>query len=81
MSGTREGGRNAATTNKHRYGSDFYSKIGAMGGKLGRTGGFAAKKDCTDPRCSYRSLLGLLEEHRVAQCAGVKGGTRSRRRG
>lgn len=40
MSGTRKGGRSAAITNKERYGEDFYKKIGAKGGKLGRTGGF-----------------------------------------
>lgn len=42
MAGTKKGGELAAATNKARYGSDFYAKIGAKGGKLGRTGGFAA---------------------------------------
>ena len=45
MAGTKAGGMAAAATNKAKYGSDFYSKIGAKGGKLGRTGGFAANKD------------------------------------
>lgn len=32
MSGTKEGGRKAAATNKEKHGSDFYSKIGKKGG-------------------------------------------------
>ena len=42
MAGTKAGGTKAAATNKQKYGSDFYAKIGAKGGKLGKTGGFAA---------------------------------------
>lgn len=45
MAGTKDGGRVAAQTNKTKYGSDFYSKIGAMGGKKGRTGGFFANRE------------------------------------
>ncbi len=44
MAGTKEGGKSAAKTNKRRYGDDFYAKIGAKGGKLGRTGGFYANR-------------------------------------
>ena len=40
MAGTKAGGKAAATTNKTKYGSDFYAKIGAKGGKKGKTGGF-----------------------------------------
>lgn len=42
MAGTKKGGQMAAATNKARYGSDFYAKIGAKGGVKGHTGGFAA---------------------------------------
>ncbi|MBB1523725.1 hypothetical protein EUA63_03600 [TM7 phylum sp. oral taxon 348] len=42
MAGTKAGGQKAAATNKALHGSDFYAKIGAIGGKKGRTGGFAA---------------------------------------
>ena len=42
MAGTKAGGQKAAATNKALQGSDFYAKIGAIGGKKGRTGGFAA---------------------------------------
>lgn len=45
MAGTKLGGRAAATTNKTKYGADFYARIGAMGGKKGRTGGFYANRE------------------------------------
>lgn len=45
MAGTSKGGKAAADTNKTKYGSDFYAKIGAMGGKKGRTGGFYANRE------------------------------------
>lgn len=32
MSGTREGGRKAAATNKEKHGKDFYKRIGTLGG-------------------------------------------------
>jgi len=45
MAGTKAGGQKAAQTNKAKHGADFYAKIGAKGGKLGRTGGFAANPE------------------------------------
>ena len=45
MAGTKTGGKLAATTNKTKYGADFYAKIGAIGGKKGRTGGFYANRE------------------------------------
>lgn len=45
MAGTRIGGIKAAATNKERHGSDFYANIGKKGGRLGRTGGFAANPE------------------------------------
>lgn len=45
MAGTKEGGQAAAKTNKEKYGSDFYKKIGSKGGKLGKTGGFYANRE------------------------------------
>lgn len=45
MSGTKTGGKVAAATNKKRYGSDFYARIGAKGGKNGSTGGFFANRE------------------------------------
>ncbi|MGH7142303.1 MAG: hypothetical protein ACREF5_02420 [Candidatus Saccharimonadales bacterium] len=44
MAGTKAGGKAAAATNKAKYGADFYSKIGAVGGKKGHTGGFYANR-------------------------------------
>lgn len=45
MAGTKAGGQKAAATNKAKYGKDFYARIGQMGGKLGRTGGFYANRE------------------------------------
>jgi general stress protein YciG len=45
MAGTKDGGARAAATNKAKYGADFYARIGASGGKVGRTGGFYANRD------------------------------------
>lgn len=72
MGGTVVGGKRAAATNKTRHGNDFYIRIGAIGGKLGTTGGFAAGTIC---RCSE-----ITGKHKKASCAGKLGGTISRRR-
>lgn len=69
MSGTKEGGRKTALTNKRKYGADYYKNIGAEGGKLGRTGGFASLKISED---------GMTGPER-AVVAGVKGGRISKR--
>jgi uncharacterized protein len=45
MAGTKTGGKAAAKTNKAKHGADFYARIGAMGGKKGRTGGFYANRE------------------------------------
>lgn len=45
MAGTIAGGKAAARTNKLKYGADFYGRIGAMGGKKGKTGGFFANRE------------------------------------
>lgn len=44
MSGTLEGGKRAAETNIRKYGKDFYSRLGAIGGKApySKPKGFAA---------------------------------------
>lgn len=47
MAGTKKGGERAAATNKHRYGDDFYSRIGSKGGANGHTGGFAYGDNAT----------------------------------
>ena len=71
MSGTVEGGKLAAETNKKYHGEDFYARIGAIGGKNGHTGGFAFPLLCD---CEYEEDL-----HKKARCAGAKGGLISRR--
>lgn len=45
MSGTKAGGRAAASTIKNVYGEDFYKRIGSKGGKLGHTGGFYGNRE------------------------------------
>lgn len=45
MSGTKNGGKKAAKTNFLKYGHDFYTRIGAKGGRSGHTGGFAGRPD------------------------------------
>jgi general stress protein YciG len=45
MAGTKLGGKNAAKTNKAKYGEDFYKNIGAIGGRRGTTGGFFANRE------------------------------------
>lgn len=45
MAGTHAGGLKAAARNRQKYGKDFYAKIGAVGGKLGHTGGFYANRE------------------------------------
>lgn len=72
MAGTKAGGEKAAATNKAKHGSDFYAKIGAKGGANGTTGGFAARIPCS---CDL--IEGI---HAKQQCAGKRGGMKSRRK-
>ncbi len=39
MSSTSEQAKTAGITNKRKYGEDFYTRIGAMGGRKSRGGG------------------------------------------
>ena len=45
MAGTREGGLKASLANRTRHGADFYKRIGSIGGKNGKTGGFYANRE------------------------------------
>jgi uncharacterized protein len=45
MSGTQAGGIKARDTNKKKYGNDFYSKMGAIGGKKTGIKGFALNRE------------------------------------
>jgi hypothetical protein len=64
MAGTARGGRLAAMTNKKRYGSDFYKKIGAKGGQNGTTGGFAAGDEGRKRASYYGSIGGSVSRRR-----------------
>lgn len=68
MAGNSKGGKLAAAKNLARD-PDFYAKIGAKGGKNGKTGGFASNVVGED---------GLTGAQR-ARIAGAKGGRISRR--
>jgi hypothetical protein len=76
MAGTVEGGKKAAEKNLAND-PRFYEKIGRKGGQNGTTGGFAARIQCMGD-CDLDHIFGL--EHTIAQCAGYKGGVKSRRR-
>lgn len=65
MAGTREGGLAAADRNKERD-PDFYKRIGAMGGKKGRTGGFASQKRGAD------GLTGSERASEVGRIGGLR---------
>jgi len=66
MAGTKAGGKAAAETNKEKYGADFYSKIGAKGGK-GYIHGVSPPKG-----------LASMTPERLREIS-IKGGTKSRR--
>lgn len=68
MAGTKEGGIAAAKTNKAKYGADFYGRIGALGGKKGRTGGFAAG-DAGRERARVYGAIGGRISRRTKQVA------------
>lgn len=60
MSGTSKGGRLAAQKNKTRHGSDFYARIGRMGGQRSRNGGFAAGKEGRKRARIYGAIGGAI---------------------
>jgi len=45
MAGTKVGGEKAAATNRSKYGTSFYARIGAKGGKATGLKGFAVNRD------------------------------------
>lgn len=71
MTGTREGGLKAAAKNL-AHNPHFYRDIGRIGGSRPTTGGFASDTMCD---CDIYDVA-----HRHTQCAGRKGGRKSKRR-
>ena len=69
MPGNSKGGHKAAATIRARHGRGFYVRIGHLGGKASKTGGFASAKVGKD---------GLTGAQR-AKIAGAVGGAKSRR--
>lgn len=66
MAGTKQGGINAAKTNKAKYGEGFYAEIGAKGGKKGRTGGFAAGEAGRERARVYGAIGGRKSRRKPA---------------
>ena len=66
MTGTKAGGAKARETNYKRNGVDFYKRIGAIGGRNGHTGGFAANP-------ALARIAGA-KGGRVSRRTGVKNG-------
>ena len=60
MAGTTQGGRLAAQKNKQRHGADFYARIGRLGGRRGRSGGFAAGPEGRKRAIYYGSKGGSI---------------------
>jgi hypothetical protein len=60
MAGTEKGGKEAAKTNKKKYGADFYARIGAKGGQRGHTGGFAAGREGRERARKFGAIGGRL---------------------
>lgn len=74
MAGTITGGKAAAATNKKKYGKDFYAKIGAKGGKIGTTGGFAANRKLA----AEAGAIGGRKSRRVSRSAKAAKTTKSK---
>lgn len=64
MAGNKLGGIAAAATNKERYGEDFYSRIGTIGGKKSRGGGWAAMSP--ELRSMWGSIGGTKSKRKPA---------------
>jgi uncharacterized protein len=77
MAGTKLGGKAAAATNKKKYGADYYARIGAEGGKHGRTGGFAAGEEGRARARKYGAIGGRTGGF----AAGEEGRARARKYG
>lgn len=67
MAGTKTGGLKAAQTNKERYGTDFYRKIGADGGKKSRGGGFAGDAELAALAGRLGGLKSRRGEYRLSE--------------
>jgi len=64
MAGTVAGGKRAARKNIALYGKDFYARIGAKGGRKGRTGGFAAGEEGRARARKWGAVGGKISKRR-----------------
>jgi len=67
MAGSKAGGKQAAKTNKEKYGKDFYRNIGSMGGRTTADSGQLLK-------------VGFASNLDRAREAGRRGGLKSKRK-
>lgn len=81
MGGTKIGGARAAATNKAKYGKDFYIRIGAMGGRISRTGGFYARPDIASSAGRKGGLATADQYKRTSKQQLVKKSTPARKDG
>lgn len=65
MAGNKIGGAKAAQTNREKYGKDFYSRIGSVGGSRTKEDG---------------AIKGFAANPELARRAGAIGGSRSKKR-
>jgi hypothetical protein len=63
MAGNAAGARKAAQTNKQKYGSDFYAKIGS--------------KSWQDPNRSHETGFALMDPE-IRKALGAKGGSKTK---
>lgn len=69
MAGTVAGGKKAALTNRKKYGSDFYQRIGRQGGQNGHTGGFASMDREKVAECGRKG--GMISRRGPAKKASI----------
>lgn len=69
MAGTRNGGIAASQTNKRIHGADFYARIGAAGGRKGRTGGFFANRELASRAGAKGGRISRRTKHRTLAMA------------
>lgn len=68
MANTKLGGAKSARTNKRKYGPNYYARIGQLGGKAGRTGGFYyMKMNAPDKLKQISSAAARLQKRGLAR--------------
>ena len=66
MAGNTVGGKRAAITNTRKYGADWYSRIGHIGGTRGHTGGFYGNRELARICGSLGGSIGRRGPHKLS---------------